>query len=131
MKTTNKLIASLFFCALLFSASKTSAQTNNLYFNQVLYLSSIVAGPVVLGTVPANKVWKIESFGGNAGANIYGRINGVDVGVLNARNTAFATLNYNSWQLPVWLPAGTTLGYTANNGVDMVWFSIIEFNVGP
>jgi hypothetical protein len=42
----------------------------NLQFNQTLLLSTTQASNVLLGTVPAGKVWKVEGFGsGNSGAS--------------------------------------------------------------
>ena len=110
------------------------AQGNTLQFGQVLLLNSTVASTNNLGTVPANKVWKIESFGGaDNTVAIEGKLNAANAGRLTqAGNVGTSQIIWlNSWQMPVWLPAGTQLGYSGNNIGNLVWFSIIEFNLVP
>ncbi len=57
-----KFIA-FFFLAICFYFNSLSAQ-GTLQFNQVLLLQTSQSGSVLLGTVPAGKVWKIEAAGG-------------------------------------------------------------------
>lgn len=102
----------------------------NLQFNQVLLLNSTLAADANLGTVPANKVWKIESFGGNCGGSTRGTLNGSPAGALS-RGSTVADLQNSSWTLPVWLPAGTQLGFTNGCSGSLIWYSIIEFNIVP
>jgi len=97
----------------LFFLSISNAQ-GNLQFNQVLtYGGSLGAGSSQnIGTVPAGKVWKIES---KEGLNAY--INGYAVSLA---------------VLPVWLKAGDIVvfwnGYNSTQGY---FLSIIEFNIVP
>ena len=122
MKNTISLIIMLLFTCFAFGQG-------NLQFNQVLLLNSTANSNLTLGTVPAGKVWKIESFGGFSGGAVYGTLNGNTAGTL-CRNTVNNSFEQASWTLPVWLPAGTQLGFTNNNG-SFFWYSIIEFNVVP
>ena len=108
---------------------------NNLQLSQILLLSSTVATDANLGTVPSGKIWKIESYGGNSNSTVGGMINGSSAGWLNKVPTgSFPSNTYilqNSFTLPIWLPAGTQLGFSGNTAGVLVWFSIIEFNVVP
>lgn len=129
-------ITKLFFFATLFVfTSFKSFSQGNLQFNQVLLLSDNVVTNTNLGTVPAGKVWKIESFGGVAAQAIHGTLNGVPAGAL--QKTAYQSvstaslINQNSFSLPVWLPAGTQLGYYGNLNGNIVWYSVVEFNILP
>jgi|LakMenEpi03Aug12_release.lakeMendotaPanAssembly.Ray.scaffolds.fasta_scaffold1431834_1 hypothetical protein len=109
---------------------KISAQ-GNLQFNQVLYLSSTFPSNNNIGTVPAGKVWKIESVGGGStGFTPWFRINGVNAGYF-IFNTTNAQMAFNSCRLPMWFPAGTAIGFGSNEGGSVIWFSIVEFNVVP
>ena len=104
--------------AVLLISLSVSAQ-GNLQFNQVLSLDANVAGNPV--TVPAGKVWKIESvaFSNN---NAYFQIQwgGVNYFVLN-NSAPYANL-------PYWLPSGESVSLVANVNAKV---SIIEFNVVP
>ena len=108
----------LLFIAICFVSLNLSAQ-GNLQFNQVLTLDATVAGNAV--TVPAGKVWKIESvaFSNN---NAYFQIqwSGVNYFVLN-NSTPYANL-------PYWLPSNESVSLVANVNAKV---SIIEFNVVP
>jgi len=121
----------LFWFFLLVSVS-FKAQ-GNLQFNQPILITN------VLSTVPAGKVWKIESFtpssiyqthNGNPSAfqitiNGDNRIVGMPAGVnINYSPGSHSAVMHT---LPIWLPAGATL--IAGPGVAMI--SVIEFNLVP
>jgi len=117
-----------------------------LQFNQVLFLQSSAANTVLLGTVPAGKVWKIEHVGGVPttcycnfsfnGQNIAFGVGGMQVG-----NTLERFQNEGMVLPPIWLPAGTpiTAFNCGNCFMCQNWsctnpyryLSIIEFNVIP
>jgi hypothetical protein len=129
----------LLLISLLFQISILSAQSN-LNFNQVLLVTN--------GTVPAGKVWKVESA-------IYSLApltlsNGADAQeekiIINGATTVIRkSTSYNPyysggngtsqaamtyiWEthFPLWLPAGTTI--QVSTGVTSL--SILEFNVAP
>ncbi|NBN99605.1 MAG: hypothetical protein EBV19_10270 [Flavobacteriia bacterium] len=116
-----------------FSFMGTLKAQGNLQFNQTLLLSTTQASNVLLGTVPAGKVWKVEGFGsGNSGAsecawsfdgtNAAFRSGNVYVG-----GTAYQYSNSTS---TFWLPSGTTV-YSLNCSSNYRWISIIEFNIVP
>ncbi len=118
------------FVVSLFALAKTS-QAQTLQFSQVLLVSTTQ-------TVPANKVWKVESYtpssvyGVHQGSpqthailvNSLSRIVGMVAGGSSGYNYAH-TLAFNSF--PMWLPAGTTLA--VSTGVSQL--SVIEFTVVP
>lgn len=127
MKTFFKKI--LVGCTVTLFSYSISAQTNNLYFNQV-----ILVGATTM-TVPANKVWKIEGFlqnehyaaAGGAGCGSTSVYHGFFVnGVLYGFPYYYGYYG-NASSFPIWLPAGTTLRTECTN--DRL--SVIEFNVGP
>lgn len=108
----------LIFIAVCFISMQLSAQ-GNLQFNQVLSLDASSAGNPV--TVPAGKVWKIESVAFSSN-NAYFQIQwgGVNYFVLN-NTTPYANL-------PYWLPSNESISLVANVNAKV---SIIEFNVVP
>jgi len=122
--------ATFFFCL---SLGMLAQAQGNLQFNQPILITN------VLSTVPAGKVWKIESFTPSSAYQVHGgnpiafqiTINGDNriVGMPAGLN-----YNYNSGShsavihsLPIWLPAGSTL--VSGTGVSMI--SVIEFNLVP
>ena len=124
----------VYFFSLLGSGHALHAQGNTLQFGQVLLLSSTLASNNNIGTVPVNKVWKIESFGaGDPTVAIMGKLNAFDAGrlVRDGNSGGSQLIFLNSWHCPVWLPAGTALGFSGNGVGNLVWFSIIEFNLVP
>ena len=126
----NKLFL-LILSFIILSFTHSFAQ-GNLQFNQVLLLTSTAASNLTLGTVPANKVWKVESLGGSTGNTVVGQINGSGAGALGGSPaTSGNGLYYCSFKLPTWLPAGTQFGFSNNGSGSQVWFSIIEFNIVP
>ena len=107
--------------------SKISAQ-GNLQFNQV----KIIYNTYPSQTVPAGKVWKIESFGGgNLNGQVSLNINGSNAGLLVSNYSSSANIAFNSCRLPMWFPTGTQIGFGSNEAGLIIWFSIIEFNVVP
>jgi hypothetical protein len=120
------------FVLVLFFFGSFYAQ-GNLQFNQALLLSTNQASNVLLGTVPAGKVWKVEGFGsGNSGASECGwSFDGTNAafrsGNVYLGGSAYQTSNSTS---TFWLPAGTTV-YSLNCASNYRWISIIEFNIIP
>lgn len=121
----------LIVIASLFSLVSMVAQ-GNLQFNQTLLLSTTQASNVLLGTVPAGKVWKIEGYGTEAsgyyecsfsfnGSNVAFRAGSVSI-----YNSGYT---YASEPKGSWLPAGTTLYSLGCNYYR--WVSIMEFNIVP
>ena len=123
------LIIALWFS--LVSINKT-VQAQTLQFSQVLLVTSSQ-------TVPANKVWKVESY---TPSSVYGPHNGIPqthsisvnnlnriVGMVAGWNTNNGYTNdaYSFNSFPMWLPAGTTLALST--GVSQL--SVIEFTVVP
>lgn len=108
----------LVLIAICFVSLQLSAQ-GNLQFNQVLSLDANSAGNPV--TVPAGKVWKIESVAFSSN-NAYFQIQwgGVSYFVLN-NTTPYANL-------PYWLPSNESVSLVANVNAKV---SIIEFNIVP
>ncbi|HRS53715.1 MAG TPA: hypothetical protein P5250_03325 [Bacteroidales bacterium] len=85
-------------------------------------------------TVPSGKVWKVESILSNqydiqnisvSGAKIL--VNGNSIYLVNRTSTCNSSIAYFPEQMPMWLPAGTTLA--PSTGV--VYISVIEFNIVP
>jgi len=97
-------------------ANKLQAQT--LQFSQVLLVSTTQ-------TVPANKVWKVESplpsWGGGATTNTI-TIDGNLVVVTIGGSSSVSGISF-----PIWLPAGTSLAA----GQNIPRISVIEFTVVP
>jgi hypothetical protein len=121
----------LFTVLFLFMISYAYSQ-GNLQYNQTLLLSTTNSGSVLLGTVPAGKVWKIEGFGTSAdgynecrfsfdGNNVAFRAGSVYI-----YNSAYT---YAGETKNIWIPAGTPLH--ALSCASYRWVSIVEFNIVP
>ncbi len=119
---------------LLYSFNNCYSQST-LEFNQVIWNTfSGVTGTTFTITVPANKVWKIESAGitilsgGNASVL---RLEDVEI----AHNFYTSTTNttnspYN--RFPIWLPTGSYVLSVYNiSGTAKAFISAIEYNVVP
>ena len=118
----------IFVILFVFVATATYAQ-GNLQMNQVLLLNSTLVSNTNLGTVPSGKIWKVESFGISYLASqggVHLMLNGIEGGLLSP--TSFQS---DIVKCPIWLPAGTQLGFENNGAGAMIWFSIIEFNIVP
>ena len=101
----------------------------NLQFNQVLYLSN-TSDNQTQWTVPAGKVWKMESVGvASSSLNVY--VNNALAFIYAGAYSNSGTSGYyrNADASPIWLPAGSVLGHACSCGNR--WFSIIEFNIVP
>jgi hypothetical protein len=117
----------------------------NLQFNQVKLVST-------LETVPTGKAWKVENatyggglvfcVAGTTGSSYCGsNLNNISamalIGVMsftvNGQPNYISILSSgagfspNLYPFPIWLPAGTTLSV----GTNMLYLSIIEFNIIP
>ena len=122
----------IIFCILLFYSISSFAQ-GNLEFNQVKLVGTTNE------TVPAGKIWKIESALSSSSLNISTGttstqnvttnivINGTNVVVKSSWGSSYASSALETTDLPIWLPAGTTL--QAGNNVFRI--SVIEFNIVP
>ena len=121
------------FVVSLFSLGNTS-QAQSLQFSQVLLVTSSQ-------TVPANKVWKVESYTPSAVYAIHSgtpqthailvnnlsRIVGMTAGFNGNHSSSSVHDAYSFKSFPMWLPAGTTLA--VSTGVSQL--SVIEFTVVP
>jgi hypothetical protein len=98
----------------------------NLQFNQVINMSFTAANTTPV-TVPAGKVWKIESCMLNTASNSYAYMlyNGVYYTMRQQQSSAH---NVN---FPFWLSSGTTVTFGGNGGGAGGLLSIIEFNIIP
>ena len=119
------LFSAIFFCLCF---SKTSFSQGNLQFNQVILYDIAISGTQVI-TVPAGKVWKIESTSmGSIGsaADIFLRNStATNIGHFSA-STSVASAVY-----PFWLPAAFAGSFVNNNTSFRCCISIIEFNIVP
>jgi hypothetical protein len=107
----------LFTLSVLLFLIAAKVQSQTLQFSQVLLVSSTQ-------TVPANKVWKVESVMPINQTSIYHQI------VVNSTTIIVGTTNYSgSWfhAFPMWLPAGTTLAA----GATVFRISVVEFTIVP
>jgi hypothetical protein len=149
MKKSVSLSVFLFLFAAL--ANRSAAQ-GNLQFNAVKYYTLSVTQPASGNyqessqtiTVPAGKVWKIESaLGGQfvPGTN-QTTVNGsamilLDGRVLFQTNTGTSVLTVTNPSTPFWLPAGTytlTIKSPTSVGTTAQFLgsvSILEFNIVP
>jgi hypothetical protein len=111
-------------------ANKLQGQT--LQFSRVLFVTTTQ-------TVPANKVWKVESIlysaaptnimGGNQNDQLVIDGNALTVRATRSSNGGYNAVTYGVWEqkLPLWMPAGSTLA--AGQNVNSI--SVIEFTVVP
>jgi hypothetical protein len=113
--------------------TKTLHGQGNLQFNQVLFLETAQASNVLLGTVPANKVWKITAAGTTASSyfNCGFSFNGQNQTALVVGNIYHYNDSHSNRSSidNIWLPAGTPVN--ALNCGYYRWLSIIEFNILP
>lgn len=98
-------------------------QASNLEFSQVILIDGFVA---FSRTVPAGKVWKIESSPRiTTSSSIIININGKEA--ILSLNTSNGALNF----LPIWLPEGTVISDYAISPSWSGWISIVEYTVVP
>jgi hypothetical protein len=114
-----------------FSVVSIAAQ-GNLQFNQAKLVSTVQ-------TVPAGKVWKVESIQYQGGPAFYLNTQGIRSieGTLSFQINGvviYPSLHYMATNgavpfqsFPIWLPAGSTLAA----GSGTAFLSVIEFNIVP
>ena len=115
----------------------TSKAQGTLQFNQALVLTAQSQSSCTsCWTVPAGRVWKITGFSCNSTSlpSIY--FNGVEGGGLvgdfysNSSSSIWGP-RYGNPRFPIWLPAGSVLGFgNGNSGMNTIFYGI-EFNVIP
>lgn len=124
----------LLFIACLFVSFGTFAQ-GNLQFNQIIKVSTTVE------TVPAGKVWKIESYQQSNVSGTSNSTNACDVARVrpyiidgqvyhNIKNIASGNAGYvytAENRMPIWLAAGQSAATSCASD----FLSVIEFNVVP
>lgn len=103
----------------------------NLEFNQVKLIGTVSE------SVPVGKIWKIESALSSSSLNISTGttstqnvttnivINGTNVVVKSSWGSSYASSAIETTDLPIWLPAGTSL----QAGTNVFRISVIEFNI--
>lgn len=135
-KSIKKVISIATFCySLVLFTIDTKAQ-GNLQFNQVITTSRASAGTVY--TVPAGKVFKLESASANASSVVSGRLSSTGFeysfqsngSSLSSILLGLASNNTGLWPFPVWLKEGDDITWTPG-GTITVYISGIEFNVIP
>lgn len=116
------LLIFVFIATLFQSANKANSQT--LQFSQVLLVTTTQ-------TVPANKVWKIETVFPHASFSSSGGTGPIAQLVINNNAGNVGHQRYDAGMsfmpFPAWLPSGTTLAA----GQYVHWISVIEFTVVP
>lgn len=100
-----------------------------LQFNQALLLESSASNCQTCWTVPAGKVWKLTSASGNTGNGVNIWINNKGLGLITSYASQTGFVYHNVF--PLWLPAGSTLGYSNLGSNSNAAFWGIEFNVVP
>jgi len=114
---------------LVFAISQSLCAQGNLQFNQVIIFTMDGLTPQPF-TVPANKVWKIESAGsGYYSSTVYMRDASANILALLYSSDANYRVN-----LPYWLPSGFTGDFYRSGNVPSgpkSTVSIIEFNIVP
>lgn len=104
---------------ILFVLINSICHAANLEFSQVILIDGTVA---FSKTVPAGKVWKIESIsGGDGDLTINGKLTSL---------TSLSSYTYYG-NFPFWLPSGTVI---SNNGTPTGtcgFLSIIEYSIVP
>ncbi len=127
MKTS---ILTLTLAAVLYILPNSLKAQGKLEFNKVIYTDVPAAGNVPI-SVPAGKVWKIESAGCGvpaSGTYIYLRNS-------SSQNVAILFLSGNPHEykvaLPYWLPESFTGSFQQSGNSSACSVSIIEFNVVP
>ena len=124
------LVACTAFLFAFFWANAGLAQS--LQFSRVVLVTN-------LQTVPAGKIWKVESamltgnLGINTGTTSYQaqsaiiRVDGQNINLMHTFGNSYGVQFQELSRLPMWLPSGTTLEPSTNIGK----ISIIEFTVVP
>jgi len=115
----------IFFFVIAFFVLGALKAQGNLQFNQIINLPFAVSNTTPV-TVPAGKIWKIESCMLSTTGNSYAlmQYNGVNY---NLRQQQTST---NLANFPFWLASGSSVIFGANGGSGG-FVSIIEFNIVP
>lgn len=122
-------------CILVLCFSFGANAQGNLQFNQVLKISTTIE------TVPAGKVWKIESYQQSNVSGTSNSTSGCDINRIrpyiidgqvyhNIKNIATANAGYiyaAENRMPIWLAEGQT----AATSCPSDFLSVIEFNIIP
>jgi hypothetical protein len=119
-----------FLIASIACTKETKAQT--LLFSKALLVTSA-------DTVPAGKIWKVESapasttLGINSSstaaqgnANVI-LVNGIALYIKSTWGSSYSSSAISATDLPIWLPEGTTLAA----GTNTAMVSVLEFTVSP
>jgi len=119
--------------ALLFTFNVATHAQGNLQFNQVLTYTGSINGMTNQWTVPAGKVWKIESKTRTPNGGLTFYINSTAVNDYyffwnNAGQASVSSMAIDS--APIWLKAGD-ISYFNSSGTANYYISIIEFNIVP
>jgi hypothetical protein len=102
----------------------------SMQFNQALLLESSASSCTGCWTVPAGKVWKITGISGNSSNAVPLYINGKELGFISPYSSNSLNFNYLT-VFPIWLPAGSILGFSNLGSNRNAAFWGIEFNVVP
>ncbi len=124
----------IFIISLLALASLTLSAQGGLTFSQVLNPSGTLAGSnteVIVGTVPAGKVWKVTSVGIGSSVIWEKKVGATAVQLSTSNGNLFsATSTSGGMYAPVWLREGETIQIRClTSSTRAYYFSIIEFNV--
>jgi hypothetical protein len=124
-----KIKASFLFTAVfLLVFAKVSSAQGNLQFNQVILIELAQSGTQAI-TVPAGKVWKIESVSmgsSTSQTDVYLR----NSSAVNIAHFGQPSSSYTA-SYPFWLPSGFTGSFVNSWPSYRATISIIEFNVVP
>lgn len=135
----------LTLCLFFILSTYLAAQTNNLYFNQVIKFN--FTGAATNFTVPAGKVWKVEQavadFTLLCGGNFMQYSIQINDAVIVYQHKMFSTGQPGGYapssfsMFPIWYPAGTysvvAKGFDCSNTFvyPSGYLSVLEFNVAP
>lgn len=124
------MILAIFLLATIPGIQKTKAQT--LIFSKALLVTST-------DTVPAGKIWKVESAPASTSLGINSSstaaqgnantilVNGVVLYIKSTWGSSYSSSALSVTDLPLWLPAGTALAAGSNTAM----VSVLEFSVSP
>ena len=124
----------IFYITLLLLAigSSSAMAQGTLQFNQVLNLEISCCSPVSF-TVPAGRVWKIESATYRSYAYPV-RIYSINGNTTNGYicNYEYGGNNIYPVVLPFWVASGTSIAFSHGSSAgDKAYVSVIEFNIIP
>jgi hypothetical protein len=134
-----KKILFVFFIAFCFA--QTIKAQGNLQFNRVVrlsYLDSIIISPITVGTItiPANKIWKIESGSVLVNSSLFPSVLSLLVDGQLMFCGSYPVSGYMPYSgPPMWLSAGSyNISIGVGNGSNMgiiAKLSAIEYNIVP